>query len=268
MYLGTGSFEFKDMAAGDRGCINIFYHVPERVDPNSHLMIAMHGLDRAASDFRDVFVETSERVGRIIIVPEFDRDSFPDVYAYNYGNVVSASPEHRLNDKMSWSFGVIDRLFGALLRMKMSPSARFDLFGNSAGSQFVLRYVALNQAPFLRMAISSNSGLYMLPDLSLSYPHGMGGVGLTESDLRRYLSRPLHILLGDADIDATAADLPRNPEAVAQGPNRLARGLWHYKHCKSLARTLGIDLGWTVEIVPKAGHISQDIFDRALMISS
>jgi hypothetical protein len=267
MCAGTGSFEYQDVAAGDRGHINVFYHVPKRVDPDSNLMIAMHGLDRSAADFRDVFISASERLGRTVVVPEFDTGAFPDVFAYNFGNVVSAPPDSRLNDRNSWGFSLIDRLFGVLTSTSKSPSGKFDLYGNSAGSQFVLRYVALNPAPYLQTAISSNSGVYMVPDLSLDYPIGMGGVGLTESDLRGYLSRRIHILLGDADIDATAADLPQGAEAAAQGPNRLARGLWHYEHCKALARTLGIDLGWTLEIVPNAGHISQAIFDRALMIS-
>jgi hypothetical protein len=77
----------------------------------------------------------------------------------------------------------------------------------------------------------------------------------------------LYILLGNADIDATALDLPRTPEALAQGPHRLARGLWHYEHSKALAKTLGIELAWTVEIVPGARHISPVIFDRAMAIS-
>jgi hypothetical protein len=107
----------------------------------------------------------------------------------------------------------------------------------------------------------------MLPDLTVDYPNGMGGIGLHESDLRRYLSCPLHIILGDADTDATASDLPRGPDALAQGPHRLARGLWHYNHCKAVARRLGIELTWTEEVVPGAGHISRSIFDRALAIS-
>jgi hypothetical protein len=107
----------------------------------------------------------------------------------------------------------------------------------------------------------------MLPDLTKDYPDGMGGIGLSEVDLRRYFARPVHFLLGDADIDAAAADLPRTPEALAQGPHRLARGLWHYEHCKILARKVGVELAWTVEIVPGAKHISQAIFDRAMAIS-
>jgi hypothetical protein len=162
---------------------------------------------------------------------------------------------------------LIDRLFLSIKNDARIQMQKFDLYGNSAGSQYVLRYIALTEALMLEKPISSNSGIYMLPDLTVSYPNGMGDIGMSGADLRRYLSRPLHILLGDADTDATAADLPRTPEALAQGPHRLARGLWHFEHCRSLARTLGIELAWTVEIVPGAHHISPALFDRAMAIS-
>jgi hypothetical protein len=264
---GSGWFKFEDEAAGGRGYIRVFYYIPAHITLTSRILIALHGLDRAAAGFRDEFIAGADRLGKIVIVPEFDIDAFPDVFAYNYGNVVTAPPNSQPNARSDWNFGLIDRLFLSLKECLQLRTETFDLYGNSAGSQYVLRYVALTQAPLLEKPISSNSGIYMLPDLTVNYPNGMGGIGLGDADLRRYLSRPLHILLGDADIDATAGDLPGGPEALAQGPHRLARGLWHYQHCKALAKTLGIELAWTVEIVPGAPHISPAIFDRAMAIS-
>ncbi len=264
---GAGWSRFDDEAGGARGYIRVFHYIPAQINPASRILIALHGLDRVAAGFRDGFIAEADRLGKIVIVPEFDADAFPGVFAYNYGNVVTPPPRSRPNARKDWNFGLIDRLFlrlGDSLRLR---TGKFDLYGNSAGSQYVLRYAALAQAPLLEKPISSNSGIYMLPDLTVDYPAGMGGIGMGDADLRRYFSRPLHILLGDADVDATAADLPRTPEALAQGPHRLARGLWHYEHCKELARRLGIELAWTVEIVPGAGHISPAIFNRAMAIS-
>lgn len=84
--------------------------------------------------------------------------------------------------------------------------------------------------------------------------------------LRRYLGQRVTILLGDADTDGAAPDLLRTETAMAQGPHRLARGLWHFEHCRKLADSLGAVLGWKLDIVPGAGHVSQKIFDRALDI--
>jgi poly(3-hydroxybutyrate) depolymerase len=264
---GAGWFKFEDRAGRAWGYIRVFYYVPERIQPASRILIALHGLDRIAAGFRDEFIAAAERLGKIVIVPEFDIDAFPDVYAYNYGNAVTAPPNSRPKAREEWNFELIDRLFLSVKNDTQIQSQKFDLYGNSAGSQYVLRYVALTEAPTLEKPISSNSGIYMLPTLTVNYPDGMGGIGMGDADIRRYLSRPLHILLGDADTDATAADLPRTPEALAQGPHRLARGLWHFEHCISLAETMGIELAWTIEIVPGAQHISRAIFDRAMAIS-
>ncbi|CCM79597.1 Putative poly(Aspartic acid) Hydrolase (fragment) [Rhizobium mesoamericanum STM3625] len=138
------------------------------------------------------------------------------------------------------------------------------MFGNSAGSQFVLRYLALTNASAVDRAVASNSGIYMLPDLAVEYPGGMGGLDLNRSSLQRYFGKKLTILLGEADSDSTASDLPRDEKALAQGPHRVARGLWHFDLCKQIADRLGDPLAWTLRIVPGAGHVDQRIFDTAL----
>jgi hypothetical protein len=108
----------------------------------------------------------------------------------------------------------------------------------------------------------------MLPDLEVAYPSGMGGLDLDAVALNRYFGARLTILLGECDCDGTASDLPRNEEAMAQGPHRLARGLWHFKLCQGLATSCGGQLAWRMEIIPGAGHVDQKIFDRAIRILS
>ena len=228
--------------------------------------MAMHGLDRAAAEFRDALAGQAERNGQILLVPEFDAQQFPDVHAYNYGGVRSAPPSQIVLPREVWNFGIIDRLFQHVRLSVGSVRRTFGLFGNSAGSQVVLRYLALTEGNAVGAAVASNSGMYMLPDLRIEYPVGMGGLDLDEGHLRRYLGRRLTIILGADDVDSAAPDLPRSAAAFAQGPHRLARGLWHFEHCSEVASRLGARLGWKIEIVQGAGHISQKIFDRAANI--
>ena len=266
LHEGAGSFVFSDDTAGTHRSIRIFYFRPQSSVRDARVVIGMHGLDRAAAEFRDVLAGQAERNGQIVLVPEFDAEAFPDVYAYNYGNVRLAPPSPTVLPRSLWNFGIIDRLFHYVRLSLDSSRETFGLFGNSAGSQFVLRSLALNEAAAVDVAVASNSGMYMLPDLAVDYPVGMGGLDLDETHLRRYLGRRLIILLGDADTDTAAPDLPRSETAMAQGPHRLARGLWHFEHCKKVADRLGAQLDWKLEVVPEAGHVSQQIFDRALNI--
>src|SRR5258708_5504192 len=51
-------------------------------------------------------------------------------------------------------------------------------------------------------------------------------------------------------------------EAMAQGPHRLAGGLWFFEHCTKLADSLGVHLGWTLEIARETGHVGQQIYNQ------
>jgi hypothetical protein len=258
---GLGSFVFHDGAVAPRGFMRVFSFRPPQRD--SRIVIAMHGLDRAAAAFRDVLAVGAAQHGLIVLVPEFDVEAFPDHYAYNYGNVVTAPPQTTVMPRSRWTFDIVERLFCAVTASLGSQRATFSLFGNSAGAQYVLRYLALNEARAVDRALAANSGWYMLPDLAVGYPEGMGGIGLDESNLRRYFASPLTILLGDADTDTAAADLPRMEAAIAQGPHRLARGQWYFQHCREAAVRRGMPFGWTLDVVAGAGHITQAIYDRA-----
>jgi hypothetical protein len=266
IHPGTGFFAFSDFAVPASGSIRVFYSCPQSGVGDAPIVIAMHSLDRAAAAFRDVLVPQASRNGQLVIVPEFDAQQFPDVFAYNFGGVRRPLPNNIVLPRDQWNFHVIEKLFQHVRILLSSNQKTFGLFGDSAGSQYVLRYLALNEAPSVDLAVASNSGVYMLPDLTLDYPLGMGGLDLNENHVRRYLGRHLIILLGDADTDGSAPDLPRDNFAMAQGPHRLARGQWHFERCAKLAERLGTPFGWRLQTVHGAGHVSQEVFDRAANI--
>lgn len=261
---GVGSFQYVDAVGGTLRTLRVHAICPNEGLSDAPIVIAMHGLDRKAADFRDLLVAPALRNQQIVLVPEFDPEQFPGVYAYNFGGVRLAPPDNRVLPRVQWTFSLLDRMFAHVHAGIGSRRKGFGLFGNSAGSQFVLRYLALMEATFVERAVASNSGVYMLPDLARDYPVGMGGLDLDRRHLRRYFERPLDILLGDADIDVAAHDLPRDEVAMAQGAHRLARGQWHFSHCARLADELGTRFEWRLHIVPGAGHVSQQIFDTAL----
>lgn len=62
------------------------------------------------------------------------------------------------------------------------------------------------------------------------------------------------LLLGAEDADPNASKLRRTPEALAQGPHRLARGFAMFRAAKESAAALGAPFGWQVLVVPGADH--------------
>ena len=262
----AGSFTFRDPAAGTRGSIRVFYARPTSIGRDTRVVFAMHGFDRAAAEFRDCWLDHAERLGLLVLVPEFDAEAFPGAHGYNFGNARSPDPHGAMVPRSLWNFGILDRVFEQTRVSLDLRQKTFGLFGLSAGGQYVLRYLALTEGSSVDVAISGNCGIYMLPDLATEYPNGMGGLDLDESFLRRYLARQTIILLGEADTDANAHDLPRGEAALAQGPHRLARGLWHFDRCREVAARLGVDFGWRLERLPGAHHVDPMIFDRAAEI--
>jgi pimeloyl-ACP methyl ester carboxylesterase len=263
---GVGCFQFEDRAAGDRITIRVHYYKPNMEVSDPRIVFGLHGLDRAAAEFRDALVKPAAANGQCVLVPEFDAEAFPGVDAYNYGNVLTLEPNRAVRPPDLWSFAIIDRLFDFVSGSIGASRQTFSMFGNSAGSQFVLRYLALTPGNALERAVASNCGVYMLPDLELIYPAGIGGLGLEFEDLQRYFARPLHILLGGADSDSEALDLPRTEIALAQGPHRLARGMWHYQHCLTLAKTMNLPFKWGLSVIPEAGHVDDMVFRSAMNI--
>lgn len=259
----AGSLVYRDEAAGVARDMCVHYARPSGDVRNAPITIVLHGIDRAAAHVRDAMAARAERNGQLVLVPEFDLRQFPDNHAYNFGGVRTPPPESLLRARELWNFGILDRLFADVVRCIGSERSGYNLFGLSAGAQFVLRYLALYEAPMAERAVAANSGIYMLPDLTRAYPTGMGGIGVGEENLNRFLARAITILIGEHDIDPQAHDLPRGEVAEAQGPHRLARAQWYMSHCRDLARRRGIRLAWHYEVVPGAGHVSQSMYDRA-----
>lgn len=261
-WTGSGDFEFTSRS-GNTGTMRVFYSCPNSDIRRAPIVIALHGITRDAAGFRDDMAEHCQRNGQIVAVPEFNLQNFPDHYAYNFGGVCLPPPSNIKLPRNHWNFGVIDELFDIVRKQLGSQRTTFSLYGNSAGAQYVLRYLALTDAPAVETAVASNSGAYMLPDLSQDYPAGMGGLDLDRSHLRRYFARRLFLLLGSEDTDPAAPGLPQSDFANAQGPHRLARGQWYARHCAGLAGRLVHPFGWKAEVVEGAGHISPIVYARA-----
>ena len=200
----AGYFVYSDRAAQEPRAIRVFYSCPRSGIRDAPIIIAMHGMDRAAAEFRDAMAAQGVRNGQIVLVPEFDTQQFPDLYAYNFGGVRLPPPSNTVLPREHWNFGIVDRLFEHVRDSIGSNRRSFGLFGNSAGAQYVLRYLALTEAAAVDAAVAANCGVYMLPDPTAEYPIGMGGLDLDDEHLRRYLGRRLVILLGDADNDPSA----------------------------------------------------------------
>ena len=235
--------------------VTVWYYLPPDRTPDTPVVIVMHGVGRNGEDYLTDWLPHAEARHFILVVPEFSKKEFPDVECYNYGNTVDKAGRPR--PRAEWSFSMIEPVFDAIQARTGNRTARYRIFGHSAGAQFVQRFIYFVPGARVERAVAANAGWYMLPDLTVAFPYGLKNTPVTEADLRHALSLPLVILLGTADTDPEARSLRHTPEADAQGMYRLARGHYFYEQAQAAARSRGLPLPWRLATSPGIAHSDQ-----------
>lgn len=249
---GSSEFVFVDPRPGPRREITVFAHRPASWTPDAPIMLVMHGRARNGRAYREGWIAESDTRGFLVAVPEFSEAYYPTNHHYNYGDMMTPEGDHRPREL--WAFGLVDRVFDNLRERAGGTRGRYFLFGHSAGGQIVHRLMTFAASPLIEHAIVANSGSYTLPVFDEAFPFGLGGTAITEAERREFFTRPITILLGDADNDPKHHQLPREPGAMRQGPHRFARGLNYFALACREAAALDVPLAWKLRIAPGIAH--------------
>lgn len=242
--------------------IPLWLYKPERHGPDDRIVVVMHGMSRNADAYRDAWAEPAERHNLMVVAPEFSDAAYPETYDYNYGNMVT--PDGVLLDRKQWLFPLVEKIFAFVRDRSGSRRETFGLYGHSAGGQLVHRLVTFAWTPAIERAITANAGSYTMPDFDVSYPFGLKGTHFADADLPVLLSRPLTVLLGEQDCDPTHHNLPRQPEAMAQGPHRFARGQAYFAAGRAAAGVGAFN--WRIDTVPGVAHSNPGMAAKAAAI--
>jgi pimeloyl-ACP methyl ester carboxylesterase len=184
------------------------------------------------------------------------------------------------------SFTAMDKLLSQLTKSARTRRARKPsvvVIGNSAGGQYVNRYAAVGHAPDaledqgIRVRfIIANPSTYLYFDATRPVPVRGKGINrwrygfedtppyvtsTPEQSLARYVQRDVSILLGAEDRDESALLLEVSPAAMAQGRNRLERGLNYHKHVGKLARRVGLKPRHKLRTLNGIGHDAALVLD-------
>ena len=245
----TGQFRFDEWSGPG---LDVYYAHPRALKPDMPVIFVMHGMSRTAQRYRDEWATLAVDSGFVVIAPHFDSEHFPGLLAYNLGNTFD---EHgRPQPEEAWSFSAIEPLFDAVRARFGLTAEHYQLYGHSAGAQFVHRFLAHVPGHRVERAVAANAGWYTLPGFGAKWPYGYGNSQVTRPAVEQLLAFPLMVLLGDRDTEMADPSLRSTPEAQRQGSHRLARGFYYYEAGIRAAQHFGVELGWTLAKVEGADH--------------
>ena len=248
---GTGQFDFAFFAEGRSRNIVVWYHRPVQAGPDAPIVFVMHGRGRDGATYRKYWMPLADAGGFILLVPEFTQADFGEAYQYQFGYVLTKdgapAPERE------WSFTAVEDLFDAVRQANGLTAKRYDIYGHSAGGQFVHRMLFLKPSARIRTAVSANAGSYTMPESTIAYPYGLAAPA-PPGPLAAAFSKRLVVLLGADDTDPRHPSLPRTSGAMQQGPHRYARGQAFFARAREAAARLDLPLDWTLASVPGVGH--------------
>jgi len=262
--VATGDLDFR-LSNWSGPAIPVRLFVPEAADADTPIVIVMHGASREAERYYSDWRTEAVKLGLIVVVPYFSREDFPRSAHYNLGYVFEPETGDQ-RPAESWTFAMIEPLFDAVVERLGGQQTHYTLFGHSAGSQFLHRFLYYVPDARVKRAIAANAGWYTMPDFGVRYPYGLAESGLSEEILAGYFARDLVVLLGAADTLREDEDLRKTPEAELQGPHRFDRGHTFYRVARAKAADLGVEFNWRLQEVPGAGHLNADMTPAAALL--
>jgi poly(3-hydroxybutyrate) depolymerase len=252
LHPGTGEMTIEASSAAHPVPMQVFYATPDRITPDTRIVFVMHGAHRDASHYRDIWTPYAKQYGFIAVAPEFSKEQFPGVWHYQMGGVFDATGKREPPD--TTAYAAIGKIFDVVRHKFRLNADTYDIFGHSAGGQFVHRMVLFWPQARIRLAIAANAGTYTVPDTSVPLPFGIGNAGLDKATLAHAFATRLVVMVGSRDTDPNHRLLNRSAGAMKEGPNRLARGKYFFNAARRAAQQAGVPFRWTFRIVEGVAH--------------
>ena len=263
--LACGSSRF---VLGNNGePLDVFTYKPTAY-AGGPLVVVIHGSDRDAEDHRNWAVAMAERCRALVAAPLFDRERFDDERYKRTGWVTKGG---RPQPRDQWTFNIVVRLVAEVRGREGQPALPYSLIGHSGGGQFAVR-MALFMADEAKRFVACNPGSYPFPDPAVNYPYGLAGLPAewaSDAALRRFHAAPLTLYLGTGDVLRLASDyFDDSPEAMRQGPERLARGRIFFETSRQLAATRGWTFNWRIVETPGIAHDAKLMFEAPEVVGA
>ena len=235
---------------------NIHYYIPSTVNQTTApILFIFPGTDRNADDYLETWITLADQKGVMVFAFEFSVNYYPMSTNYQTGFILDENGN--LNNEDVWTFSVIEPVFDFIKTNLVNNTNSYNMFGHSAGGQFVHRFVQFKPNSRVNYAISANAGWYTVPDTSVDFPYGLKNTGISNEDLQNTYLKNLEIHLGQNDNNPNDPALRKTPEANIQGLHRLSRGRYFVNQSDSISQSLNFPSSWVKKELENVGHEQQ-----------
>lgn len=235
--------------------ITVHYIIPSAGDITKMPILFIFPGESRDADVHLVYFSDWAKQNRVMVFAlEYSTAYYPTTTEYILGGINKSQSNIGILTKDKWNFNYVESLFSDIVASTGSTQTLYDMWGHSAGAQYVHRFCTFVENAHVNRAIAANSGWYTIADAGKSFPYGYKEIADVDwnAQLPKVFARRMYVQLGGNDT--STAGLNSNEESVAQGANRLERGKYYFSTSQALAAAKGMAFNWTLSIVPGIGH--------------
>ena len=242
--------------------LDVFYHLPKTIDNDTKVLFVVHGNTRNADDYLNSWIRLTKDKNIAIFAPHFKRSSF---ISFNTLQMSTSNGKIRTDTDL-YLHNSIDTLFKYIKAKFKLNDKLYDIYGHSAGAQFVHRYLLMSDNPSVNKAVAANAGWYTFLN-GADFPYGVKNppISLTDSNVKKFLSTNLYILIGPNDIDIDSS-INKSKGAQKQGINRLQRAKNFFTYTESIVEQNNLEFKWKYQAVPGAPHSNKVMSKAAVLV--
>jgi pimeloyl-ACP methyl ester carboxylesterase len=231
--------------------ISAHLYLPNDVLKCKKILVSVHGKNRNSSHYRNIFIPHLTDRNILIIAPRFKAEKIRHKEALIYGNTHIEKFPDLLQPKDLWTFTMIQGIIQAIADFTKIKYDSVDIFGHSAGAQFVQRLPFFYNIPKINNLIAANPGWYTFPDATKKFPYGVKGILGGEEMKKAFLSKMIFIT---GTEDTSRRYLRRKNLESSQGANRHERALVFYDFSQEVAKRHGYKINWQIDVVKGLRH--------------
>ncbi len=273
---GSGSFIINGGKGHENADLTVYYHKPKKFNDSTKVLLVIPGSGRNGDDYRDSWVQTSEKHNVLILSPSYPEKNY-NYGGYHLGNMITDFDESigvtlkkntnqfwmdesvaKFNfntDSSVWIYSDFDRIFSIAKNSLKFKAKKYDAFGHSAGGQILQRFAIFYPQSKADRILASNAGSYTPTDYQANFPFGIKNTNTKQKNLKKAFRKDLIMFLGELDnADEKGGKILRSKTVDIQGTHRLARGTYFYNKGLETAQSLNTKYNWKLKIIPGVGH--------------